>query len=390
MSRLPRGFRLATARAGIKEGQDRDDLALIHALRPVQAAGVFTTNRLQGAPVRLTRARLRAGLAQAVLINSGNANVCTPGGLKDAQEMAGLLARALGIRERLVLVCSTGVIGVPLPMPKLRAAIPRLAQNRATLRQAAQAIMTTDTFPKYLSMELQVGARRYRLSGFAKGAGMIQPRMATTLAFALTDAPLAAPVLKAALREAVQQSFNCITVDGQTSTSDTYLALASGTEAPFGPGSRGERLFKSALLELSQHLAAQVLKDGEGATKVLKITVKGARSRRDALRAAYAVANSMLVKTAFSGAEANWGRVMSALGASGAAVRPERLDLRIQGVLVARAGVATGRDKALRGRLSKAKEVAITMELGLGQHGAQVLSTDLTEEYVRLNAAYRT
>jgi glutamate N-acetyltransferase/amino-acid N-acetyltransferase len=315
---LPLGFTYAARAAGIKKS-GKLDLAMIVADRPAVCAGTFTANRVVAAPVVVTRDRLRAGLCQAILVNSGNANACTgEHGLADARHCAAMTAASLGIAEELVAVCSTGVIGVPLPMQRFVEQLPLLAAERSAegVEAVARAMMTTDAFAKIVARRLTIGGRECRLVGLAKGAGMIHPNMATMLAFVMTDATVDGALAGSLLRTAVDHSFNRITVDRDTSTNDTVLLLASGTAgaAPLAAGSPDQTAFADALGAVLGELAKMIVRDGEGATKLVRIQVEGAASEADALVVARSIATSALVKTAFFGADANWGRIIAAAG----------------------------------------------------------------------------
>ena len=390
----PQGFRAAAAAAGIKPG--RNDLALVASAVPAAAAGVFTTNRIQAAPVRLCRQRVRSGRAQAVIINAGNANACTgPQGVADARETAVRTAAALGIAEKLVLVCSTGTIGVPMPMDKMRHGIPLAvaALSPQGGPAAARAILPTDTVAKEGALRFAIDGRPVTLAGMAKGAGMIAPNMATMLAVATTDAAVAPTALRAALRAAADQSFNCVTIDGDQSTNDTLLLLANGCAGnrPLGPAHRQWPVFCAALNALTRDLALRIAADGEGATRRVTLTVQGAASAADARRAARAVAHSLLVKTSWFGADPNWGRVIAAVGYSGARVREEHVQISYDGLTVVRDGCVAGPDVLARlHRILKQKEFALTVDLHLGRGTYTVYTCDCTEEYVRINAAYMT
>lgn len=387
------GILAAGTHGGIKAAGKRD-LALIYSSVPAAAAGVFTTNRIQGAPIRVSREHLKGGVAQAIVASSGNANVATgEQGVKDAQEMAQLVAAGLRIPATRVLVASTGIIGYPLPMEKVRTALPKLlkALSPQGSRHAAEGIMTTDTHPKEAALRVEIGGRPITLGGIAKGSGMVHPRMATMLCFLATDLAIAQEALRTALRQAVNGSFNRISVDGDRSTSDTVFILANGLaeNPPVHRGDRAFRPFQQALEALAQRLALMLVRDGEGATRIVEVRVRGARTRREAGAAARAIANSLLVKTALAGEDPNWGRVIAALGASGAAVEEERVALWFgEEQVVAggqlRDGVLPERMKA---ELAK-KEVLIQVDLGLGHAQDRVWTCDLTEEYVKINTRY--
>jgi glutamate N-acetyltransferase/amino-acid N-acetyltransferase len=391
----PRGFQFATVEAAIKK-PGRKDLALIWSEVPAVAAAVFTTNAVKAAPVVLSMERIACGQAQALVVNSGNANACTGNqGMLDARETTCLVAEGLGIAEQLVQVCSTGVIGVPLPMERVRAAVPALlaGRGRASLDDLASAIMTTDTFPKTEVRQAAVGAVGYTVAGTAKGAGMIMPNMATMLAYVLTDAAVEPDLLNSLFRTAVDRSFNAITIDGDTSTNDTCLLMANGVAGNqmIVSGTPEATHFAALLDEVLLGLAKQIVKDGEGATKFVEIRLTGALHDADAKRAAMAVANSSLVKTAFFGQDANWGRIFAAVGYSGATVDPDRLALWFDDVCMAKDGVFTGGDAEQRGTaVLKQKELRVTVDLGLGTGQATVYTSDLSHEYVSINADYRT
>ncbi|MDA8387210.1 MAG: bifunctional glutamate N-acetyltransferase/amino-acid acetyltransferase ArgJ [Nitrospiraceae bacterium] len=397
--KIPRGFLFSTAGAGIKK-PGRQDLALISSVETAVCAGMFTRNKIKGAPVKLDIERIRSGKARAIIANSGNANVCTgKQGLLDAREMALIAAKGLGIDENLVFVCSTGVIGAPLPMERIRPRIAEMAENigRAGIEDAARAIMTTDTFPKTASKSLRIAGREVRIAGIAKGSGMIHPDMATMLSFIITDlaigkGAIGKGLLQRALKASVEKSFNRVTVDGDTSTSDTVLIMANGLAGnpPLtGPG-KDYAVFAQALDHVALELAAMVAADGEGATKLIRVLVKGAASKKDALRGAFAVANSPLVKTAFYGNDANWGRIMAALGKSGIAIEEEKVDIHLERLKLVNKGVSTGKDAPAADLLRKNKEIGLTIDLNLGPWSEKVLTCDLTGEYVAINAEYRT
>lgn len=392
---LPLGFSYAARAAGIKKS-GKPDLAIIVADRPVPCAGTFTTNRVVAAPVVLTRERVQAGQCQAVLINSGNANACTGAqGLADARRCAELTAASLGIADELVAVCSTGVIGVPLPMERFVEQIPLLAAERSTgaADAVARAMMTTDAFPKVVTRRVALGGRDCRLVGLAKGAGMIHPNMATMLAFVMTDASLDSGLAGSLLRTAVEHSFNRITVDRDTSTNDTVLLLASGAAgAPaIAAASPEQAAFATALEEVLLELAKMIVRDGEGATKVVRVQVDGAASEADALTVARSIATSALVKTAFFGADANWGRIIAAAGYAGVAIDPERVSIRFDDVLMVAHGLGLGAaQEALATEVLKRPEFTVTVELGLGTGSAWYYTSDLNYEYVRINADYRS
>jgi glutamate N-acetyltransferase/amino-acid N-acetyltransferase len=390
-----KGFQFSVVEAAIKK-PGRKDLALIFSETPATAAAVFTTNAVKAAPVLLSAERIVSGKAQALVVNSGNANACTGAqGMLDARKTSQLLAAGLGIAEELVQVSSTGVIGVPLPMDRLTAAIPALVTGcgSATIDDLAAAIMTTDTFPKVAQRSGSAGGVSYTVAGVAKGAGMIMPNMATMLSFVLTDAAIDPALIGSIFRSGVDRSFNAITIDGDTSTNDTCLLMANGAAGTpvIAAGTAEAEQFARLLDELLLDLAKLIVKDGEGATKFVEIRISGAESDADAKRAAMAVANSSLVKTAFFGQDANWGRIFAAVGYSGAKVNPDLLALWFDDVCMAKGGIFSGGDAEAKGtEVLRKKEFRVQVDLGLGQGSATVYTSDLSHEYVSINADYRT
>jgi glutamate N-acetyltransferase / amino-acid N-acetyltransferase len=392
----PRGFRGAAATVGIKKAAETLDLGLLFSdSGETSAAGVFTTNRAAAAPVIYSRAALRAsrGRARAVVVNSGNANAATGrAGLKAAAETARTTAKLLGVPERQVLVCSTGVIGVPLPLERILGRIPDLARDLAPGNAAAlaQAIMTTDTFPKSAALASAWNGKPVHLAGITKGAGMIHPRMATMLAFITTDALVAPRLLQKMLAASVNDSFNRISVDGDTSTNDTVLILASGLSGvSVTPGAVARR-FGKGLTELCQTLAKMIVRDGEGAHKLVTIEVTGASSATDADRVARAVANSPLVKTAIAGSDPNWGRIICAAGYSGARFDPAKTDIRINNLYLCRRGLDAGFDDAAARRELDGKELTLRLDLHQGKASTVFWTCDFTHDYIDINASYRT
>lgn len=389
------GFLFSTAEAAIKKA-GRKDLALIFSEVPATAAAVFTTSTVKAAPVLLSHEHIANGSARAIIVNSGNANACTGvQGMKDARETVQLVAQALGIATTDVQVCSTGVIGVQMPMERMRPAITPLVAGLpcGTLDDIAQAIMTTDTFPKMEARNGQAGGVSYTVAGIAKGAGMIMPNMATMLSFIITDAAIEPVFLQQAFRRAVESSFNAITVDGDMSTNDTCLIMANGMAGNpvVTEGSAEGNVFAAILSDVLLSLAKQIVKDGEGATKFVEIRVSGAKDDADAKSAAMAIANSSLVKTAFFGQDANWGRIFAAVGYSGAEVDQSMLSLRFDDVCMARNGIFAGGDAEARGtEVLKQKEFTVSVDLGIGSGTATVYTSDLTHEYVSINADYRS
>jgi len=387
--RLPRGFTAAGIHCGIKRS-GRPDLGLIACRSDAVFAATLTTNRVRAAPVKLIRQRLRRSTCRAVVVNSGNANACTgPRGMKDAERMAELAAAALGLEPREVLVCSTGIIGRPLPMEKIEAGIAEAAARlgRGGGAAFARAILTTDTKPKTAAVELALHGRPVRITGIAKGAGMIAPHMATMLAFLLTDAAVEVGFLRTLLKRVVQRTFNRITVDGDQSTNDTVLALASGEAGnrPLREGRPGAGEFSRALEEVCRNLAMMIVRDGEGAQKLVTVKVKGAATAADAERAVRAVAESFLVKASWAGDRANWGRIMDALGYSGARFAEEAVDIYYDGVPAVRKGRPAGTSMEELNRVVRQKEFSVTVNLHRGRFSAVLYTCDLTEEYVRIN-----
>ncbi len=391
--KLPRGFRYAAVYAGIRK-RKKNDLGLIVSDLPAAAAAVFTTNRVQAAPVRLARRHLResGGVARAILANAGNANCATRTGDRVALASCLALARRLKIPVREVLPASTGVIGVELPGRLILDAIPALCARlkHGRFAEVARAILTTDTTHKTAAAEMALSGGTVRIAGMTKGAGMIHPRMATTLAFLVTDASLAPAALRAMLREATESSYHRLSVDGDTSTNDMAAILANGASG-IRPAGRDRTIFGEALAKVMEELASQIAGDGEGARKRITILVSGARSVEDAARMARAIANSPLVKTAIAGADPNWGRILSAAGSAGVALDPSRVDISLQNVTVCRGGLAASfSEKELKGKLA-ARECLIRFAIrGPGRASARFWTCDLTEDYIRINASYRT
>lgn len=390
-----KGFRFSAVEAAIKK-PGRLDLALIFSDLPAKVAAVYTTNRVQAAPVIISRERSENGSCRALLVNSGNANACTgEQGMLDALECGRKTAEALGLPDEELLIASTGVIGQQLPMERFRKGIQPLVDqlDRGTLEDVASAIMTTDTFAKIERREGEAGGTPYSIWGIAKGAGMIQPNMATMLSFLVTDAAVDGAFLKSAFAEAVDGSFNAITVDGDTSTNDTALVIANGAAGnPVIKGGTPEGdAFRALLHDLLLSLAKLIVKDGEGSTKFVEIRVKGAATNADAKTAALAVANSLLVKTAFFGQDANWGRIIAAVGYSGARVEQQHVEIRFDDVVMASGGIFVGGDAEAAGtRVLQQKEFKVTIDLKLGSGEAAVYTSDLSYDYVRINADYRT
>lgn len=389
-----RGWLCGTAACGIK-WRGRDDLALVLSDRDARAAGVFTTNKVQAAPVLLDRGRLPSQRARALVVNAGNANACTgETGMRDARRMAEVAARALGVAPDQVLVSSTGVIGRMLPMaavePGIEAAAAALGPGHGP--QAAAAIMTTDLEPKSAAVEVDSEGARVRVGGMAKGSGMIHPDLATMLCFVTTDAALEPGLVEDVLPRVADRSFNQLTVDGDSSTNDTFLLLANGAagNAPLRAGSPAAGAFEAAVLEVARRLARAIAADGEGATRLLTVRVGGARTDPEARLAARAVAGSSLVKAAVHGGDPNWGRVVCALGYSGAGLELGRLSVSIGGVPVFALGAPVDPDLERVREAFERREVEISADLGLGAGEGEAWGCDLSEEYVHINADYTT
>lgn len=391
--RIPKGYSFSTTSAAIKK-PGRKDLAVMVSEVPAVVAGCFTTNRVKAAPVRLCMKKIRSGRGQAVIVNSGNANACTGRqGMRDAEEIIRRTSKILGIQPPLTYICSTGVIGSPLPMGRIIDVLPALAVNRgnSSIDDVAEAIMTTDTFPKVLHKRVRIGGKTGSISGVCKGAGMIAPDMATLLCFLLTDIAVHQKTLQSLLAEAVRNTFNRITIDGDMSTNDTVLMMANGLlgNTPINAKSEYLEPFRKALHEVTYGLSKLLVSDGEGATKAISVCVRGAKTPADAERAAFSIANSNLVKTAIYGNDANWGRIMAALGYSGTRFTEEKTDISFNNVKVVRNGLSNNRDREAAEAL-RSKEIRITVDLHAGRSSAEVLTCDFTEEYVKINAEYRT
>jgi glutamate N-acetyltransferase / amino-acid N-acetyltransferase len=393
------GVRFAAGAAGIRYA-GRTDVMLALLDEGTTVAGVFTKSRCPSAPVDWCRARLKGGKARVLLVNSGNANAFTGKvGAEAVKRSAKIAAAAAGASERQVFIASTGVIGEPLDASKFEGVLERLAGDARPdgWREAAQAIMTTDTYPKLSTRKATIAGVEVTISGVAKGAGMIAPDMATMLSFVFTDAPIAAEALQTLLARAVQGSFNAITVDSDTSTSDTLLLFATGAAkkrgAPKIDKASDKRLadFKRALGEVLLDLAHQVVKDGEGARKFVEVAVTGAESAKAAKRVALSIANSPLVKTAIAGEDANWGRIVMAVGKSGEYAERDRLAIWFGGVRVASKGLRDpAYDEAEVSKIMQRQEIVINVDLGVGDGAATVWTCDLTKEYVAINGDYRS
>jgi glutamate N-acetyltransferase/amino-acid N-acetyltransferase len=383
---IPLGFRFAATYAGIRKVA-KDDLVLIVSDRPAVAAAVFTKNLVVAAPVEIARANLKTsrGVARAILVNAGNANCATRTGEKVALQTVKAAAKALGVKPEQILPASTGVIGVEMDGGKIVDALPELVASldAANFDAAANAILTTDLVPKTAHADV----RGARISGMTKGSGMIQPNMATTLGFVITDAVVSPAVLRAALKKAIDRSYNRISVDGDTSTNDTVAVLANGASG-IKPSAKA---FEAGLTSVLESLAMQIARDGEGAKKLVTIDVEGARNEADAARIARSIANSPLVKTAIAGSDPNWGRIIAAAGYSGIKFDPRKTDIDLQGIAVCRAGLAADfSEEQLKKKLDE-RDCHIRLSIrGTGRGRARFWTCDFTEDYIRINASYRT
>jgi glutamate N-acetyltransferase / amino-acid N-acetyltransferase len=393
---LPAGFSFSAACAEIK-ASGRPDLALVEASSGTTAAALFTRNRVVAAPLVVGRASLTAtrGRVRAVIVNSGNAN-CATGklGVRNCQQVCRELAKLLGLPVSEIFPSSTGIIGVPLPVAKIVSKLPELTASRAATRAGvegfARAIMTTDTRPKFASAVSGSGKSRVKLLGVAKGAGMIHPQLATMLVYLFTDAQATATELNRVLHEACEQTFNCISIDGDTSTNDTVLLLASGQSGVrLGPV-KTRREFSQALLNVCQSLAEQIVFDGEGVEHVVRLSVEQARSRQEARQVAQTVAHSLLVKTAWAGADPNWGRILAAVGRSGINIDPAKVNIEIGDQMVCRRGAGVAFDEMRAHEALSQSLCEVRVLLGRGRNSITFLTTDLTAEYVRINADYST
>lgn len=392
---LPEGFSFSATAAGIKVS-GRSDLAFVEAAKGSAAAAVFTSNRVVAAPVHVGRASLRksGGRVRGVLVNSGNANCATgKAGLRACHTACKEAARLLGVKAAQIFPSSTGIIGVPLPVGKIRAGLPKLiADRRASIgaaQQCAEAILTTDARAKIASRSIKVGARNVTFLGMAKGSGMIHPQLATMLVYIFTDAVASSGELQAELSVAADETFNRISVDGDTSTNDTVLLVASGKSGVRLKGAAARKLTQ-ALLEVCQSLAEQIVTDGEGAQHVIRLVIEQAKTREEALQVARTIAHSLLVKTAWAGADPNWGRILAAVGRSGVAVYSSKIKIRVGDQMVCRNGAACTFDARKAHLALAAPECEVRVRLGRGRSQVQFLTTDLTSEYVAINAHYST
>ncbi len=385
------GFLAGSVYCGIKAGNaSRPDIALIHSPTPAVVAGTFTTNRVKAAPVRVSISHLRSKDVRAIVANAGNANACTGiEGIETAKRMVAAAAAALEVRPRQVMVCSTGRIGVPLPIEKMEASIAELpaALKSNGSKRAAEAIMTSDTFAKEMAVEFAIDGQAVRIGGIAKGAGMIDPNMATMLCFLTTDAAIGKKELQRALSVSVEHSFNRITIDGDMSTNDTVLMLANGAAGhkPLRYGTGPFKLFQRALDHVTKHLARMIVEDGEGVTKFVEVHVNNAASHSDARKAAEAVANSTLTKCAWFGGDPNWGRIMDALGYSGAKMREETVDIFYDGIIAVKNGMPSKTPFAKLQEIVAQQKFTVNIDLNLGAGEYSVFTTDLSTDYVKLN-----
>ena len=400
----PLGFRAAAAACGVKKLTEKPDLGVLVCDVPARAAAVFTRNRVVAAPVLVSQAHLRASkFLRGVVANSGNANACTGRqGLADAREMARLAADRIGCNAEEMLVASTGVIGRLMPMDRVQAGIQSacglLARGPAADLAFARAIMTTDTRPKQAGVRLTLRGRTVTVAGATKGVGMIAPNMATTLGFLTTDAALPPGLLKKVLRRAADATYNCLTVDGHTSTNDTLLILASGlafaepgrAARPIAEGSKDAVLFEAAVTALCDRLARLIAADAEGGTKVIEVRVTGGKSDKEARAAACAIANSPLVKTAFFGEDPNWGRIVSAAGYAGITTGPETMRLALGDVVIFRKGRPVAADETRLAAVMAAHDILVDLDLGAGRGRARYLTCDFSYDYVKINAEYTT
>jgi glutamate N-acetyltransferase / amino-acid N-acetyltransferase len=392
--RVVKGFRFAGVAAGLRKEPGRKDLGVIVADRPVAAAGVFTTNRVKAAPVVVTQEHIRRGRLQAVAANSGSANCFTgKAGIKLARDSCAALATGIGCAPELIAPCSTGVIGHLYDLDKYRGGLRDAvaALSPGALEDFARAIMTTDTRPKMASARLRLGGAEVTVAGCAKGAGMVEPKMATMLAFIVTDAAVGMPELKRTLKRALPASFNAITVDGDMSTNDTLLLMASGAAgATRALRPRDLAAFGEAVTAVAGALARELVRDGEGATKLVTIEVRGARTAADADRVARQIANSPLVKTAFFGCDPNFGRIVMAAGKAGVALDLERLEVRMAGIRIASHGALHVDTLPAAAARMKEPEFGLTIDLKLGKARASVVTCDFSYDYVKINAEYTT
>jgi len=387
------GFKAAGVSSGLKK-KGQKDLGLIYSQVPATVAGLFTKNRVKAAPVLLDMELIKSGVCQAVIVNSGNANCCTgEQGMRDAKTMTRLAASELGISNDLVFVASTGVIGAPLPIEKIKTAVPDLVESLQPggIVDLARSIMTTDNVPKTASAQGVVEGKAFTVTGVAKGAGMIRPDMATMLCFVCTDVGASPDVLKETLVKAVDRSFNRITIDGDTSTNDTVMVMANGLSGAVIQTVAQKNIFQKVLDQILLDLAKQLVRDGEGVTKLVEIMVRGAVSDSDARNVADTVAHSPLVKTSFFGEDANWGRIVGAVGRADAKVDPDKIDVYFDDVQMVKGGMGCGNAAEAEATKVLCKlEFVVTIDLNMGRGSDLMYTCDFSVDYVRINADYRS
>lgn len=392
-TQLPLGYKAAGIHCGIKKS--KKDLALIVSDYPATAAGVFTLNKVQAAPVAVSKKHLQeSDYFNAIIVNSGNANACTGDhGLSDAVSMTELTAKIMNVKNENVLVASTGVIGEFLPMDKIINGIDTIQNylNDSDIKDAAEAIMTTDTFLKAESSTFMIDGKKVTISGIAKGSGMIHPNMATMLGFITTDAAIEKNILQSLLHKANEKTFNRIVVDGDTSTNDMVLMLANGASGvEITKDGKAYEIFESELLKLMKKLATDIVKDGEGATKLIEIKIEGAETEADAVKAAKAIALSPLVKTAIHGEDANWGRIIAAVGYSGIEFDPDKFEIFINGTQILQQNYIVMLPNVEANKTLQKSHIDLTIKLNLGSASATCWTCDFSEEYVKINGSYRT
>ena len=388
------GFLANGIHSGIKEAPKKD-LSLIYSQVPAVAAGVFTTNDFKAAPVLLSQERIRGGIIQAVIANSGNANAATgERGYQDALAMSRAVSKGIGVSQSRILVASTGKIGEQLPIEKIESGVPMLISGLAADRisEAEEGIMTTDKFPKIELRKRIIDSKEITVCGIAKGAGMIEPKMATMLSFIMTDAAIGREALDGLFRQVAARSFNAVSVDGCMSTNDTAVILANGfaENEPFCTGTEPYLQFENMLLDVMLELSKSIVRDGEGATKVIEILVEGAQRATDAENVAYAVARSNLVKTAFFGMDPNWGRIISAAGSIGLGIPHDKMEVYLEEVPIFRNGSGADADQQVLLEIMKRNTIKVTLRLGMGAASFRLFASDLSHEYIHINADYHT
>lgn len=395
---LPRGFYFAGISCGISNQKAKKDLGLVYSETPAVAAGLFTTNKIKAAPVIISKQHLKNKRAQAIIVNSGSANACVKNGLNNAEEITSLTAKELGSKKEDILIASTGIIGRPLPMDKIKQDLkklpPSLKSTEPALTSFAEAIMTTDRVPKITKKNFLIDGKKVSLLGVAKGAGMISPHFATLLCFVVTDLKITSRLLKIALTHSAEMSFNQITIDGDLSTNDTLICLANGlagNKLVNKPGRQFQK-FQSVLQQTCENLAKQIVLDGEGATKLVQIQVVGTRREEDATILCRRIAKSVLVKTALFGQSPNWGRIAATLGDSKVNFDPQKMDISLSNdsktVKLVRRGWGTKFAAELTRRILASREIKLKIHLHQGNQKAKILTTDLSDEYVKINAHY--